>query len=109
MQVADQDHADDDEQQAGDAEPDPVVFLRIENPDQVEDPGEDHEDAEQDREHVKRARRVEAHDDAEDQGQGAEEQRRLPRSRVDSRCPSPDRAGRRRAGSARRLCHASAR
>ena len=44
--------ANDDEQQAGDAEPDPVRLVRVENPDQVEDPGEDHEDAEQDCEHV---------------------------------------------------------
>jgi hypothetical protein len=44
--------ANDDEQQAGDAEPDPVRLRRVENPDQVEDPGEDHEDAEQDCEHV---------------------------------------------------------
>ena len=30
----------------------PGWLLRIEHPDQVEDPGKDHQDAEQDRDHV---------------------------------------------------------
>ena len=71
VQMADQDDTDDDEHQAGDAEPDAVRFLGS-NTRIRWNPREDHENAEQDRDHVQRARRVQAHDDPEDQGQDAE-------------------------------------
>ena len=78
MQMADQDDADDDKQQAGYAQPYPVRFVAVEYADQVEDPREDHQDADQDRDEVQRPVRVKAHDDPEDQCQHAENQRRLP-------------------------------
>jgi|GEM_PF-1714315 len=78
MQMADQDDADDDKQQAGQAQPYPVRFVRAEYADQVEDPREDHEDANHDRDEVQRPRRMKTHDDSEDQCQHAENQRRLP-------------------------------
>ena len=77
--MADQDDADDDEQQAGDAEPDAVHLLRVEHPDQVKNPREDHEDAEQDSDRIQRARRVEADDEPENQGERAKDERGLPR------------------------------
>src|SRR5690348_9758343 len=87
MQMADQDDADDDQQQAADAEPYPVRFPAAEYPDEMEDPGTDHEDAEQDGDDVERPARVEAHDEPEDQRHGAEDDRRLPRLRYEqTRC-----------------------
>ena len=62
VQVPDQHHAERDEEQAGDAQPEAVLRLPVSRPDQVEDPRKDHENAEQHRDHVQRAGRMEAHD-----------------------------------------------
>jgi hypothetical protein len=79
VQVPDQDHARHDEQQAGDAEPEPVPLGRVEHPDQVEDAGDDQEDAEQHGDDVERARRVSGDDDPDDHRHDPEEQTQLPR------------------------------
>ena len=53
--MANQYHADDDVQEAGDTEPDAVLLSAVEHPYQVEDPRDDHEDADEDGDHVERA------------------------------------------------------
>jgi hypothetical protein len=79
MQVADEHDAQHDEQQSGDDQPDPVGVRNGEHTDQVEDTRNDHKDAQQDRDHVQRPRRVKAHDEPENQRQRAEEDPCLPR------------------------------
>jgi hypothetical protein len=53
--VANQHHADDDVQEPGDPQPDAVLLSVVEHPDQVEEARDDHEDADQDGDHVERA------------------------------------------------------
>jgi hypothetical protein len=78
VQVADQHHAERDEEQAGDAQPEAVPRRPVSRPDQVEDPRDDRGDADQDGEHAQRAVRMGGDDDPEDDRDQAEHQRRLP-------------------------------
>ena len=78
--MPDQDDADDHEEQAGDSEPDTVQFPRVEDPDQVEDAGEDHQHTEQDGNQVQRSGRVKGDDEPENEGKRPDEHRRLPRT-----------------------------
>jgi len=78
VQVADQHHAERDEEHAGDAQPEPVPRRSVSRPDQVEDPRDDRGDADQDGDHAQRVVRMGGDDDPEDDRDQAEHERRLP-------------------------------
>ena len=78
VEVSDHHDTDDDLEQAGDRHPGPVLLVVVEGTDEVEDPAEDQEGADEDADHAQRGGRVEGQGQTESEGDDAHDQLDLP-------------------------------